>query len=244
MLSRRPLSRGRIATVGACVATVLLGSATAASASTGPAAGAPAHLVTLDEAFAALPAAPLLPGSVRLAEKLLLPSQADITACPEMLFSPLGDVVLKAGTAGAIYEPAHHQTPPAKTATWSLSVLVFHNAKLAKAAQTKLLAAEKSCPKNLGGLGQPVDLTRTHAGAYTVDGWTGYRSVDEASTINLVDGPEPQGSRLTQVYLVKGNVMLSLSEEGGLQPGTAARQEAWRKTVTKLMFTTFDKLES
>jgi hypothetical protein len=230
-----------VALVGACATTLLLGSATAASAAA-PSSTAKSRLVSLDEALAALPAAGRLPGSVRLVEKVQLPTEADVAPCPELLLDPSGDATLKAGTAGALYEPAHHQTPAAKTASWALSAYVFHNAKLAKAAESKLLALEKACPKSLGGQGLPVDIDRTSAAAYAVDGWTGYRSVDEASSLNLIDGPEPEGVRLTQVFLVKGNVMLNLVEQGGLQPGTAARQEAWRKTVTKLMFTAFDKL--
>lgn len=244
MSSRRPLSPCRIATVGVCVASLLFGSATAAAAATSAPVAAKPHLVTLDEALAALPAAKQLPGAVQLVEKVQLPTQGQLSPCPELLFNSFANLSVKAGTAGAVYEPAHHQIPPAKTATWALSALVFHSAKLAKAAETRLLSLEKICPKNLGGQGVPVDISRTHAGAYSVDGWTGYRSVDEASTLNLIDGPEPEGVRLTQVFLVRGNVLLSVYEQGGLQPGTAARQEAWRKSVTKLMYTTFDALES
>jgi hypothetical protein len=234
-----------VATVGACIAALLLGSATAAAAASAPApVAAKPHLVTLDGAFAALPTAKQLPGDVRLVEKVQLPTQGQLSPCPELLFNSLGDVAVKAGTAGALFEPAHHQTPAAKTATWAVSALVFHSAKQAKDAGGRLLALEKICPKKLGGQGLPVDIARTHAGAYAVDGWTGYRSVDEASSLNLVDGPEPEGVRVTQVFLVKGNVMLSLIEQGGIQPGTAVRQEAWRKTVTKVLFTAFDTLQS
>jgi hypothetical protein len=249
--ARRPLS---IALVGTASAALLLGSAASAQA-----AAPKLKTVSMDQAFAALPTAKTVPGDVRLTAKFETPGSAAFDPCPQTDLAALiaelsGDSsggapgLSFAGTqVGAVYEPAHSKTPTAKTATWQLNAVVFHTAKLAKAAAAKLAATEKSCPKTtppIPGLTLPFSLLRTKSAVYSVDGWTGYRTVDQMSTLNLLLGPDPVGTRSTQVYLTRGNVMLVIDETGTIEPGTAPRQEVWRQQVTRGMLTSFDALVS
>ena len=44
------------------------------------------------------------------------------------------------------------------------------------------------------------------------------------------------------MFLVKGNVLLTVQETGTIQPGTLARQDGWRKSVTALLLKQFDAL--
>jgi hypothetical protein len=247
-------ARHRLATavVGVTSAVLVLGSATSAQA-----AVPPLHTVTLDEAFLAIPGANLVPGDVGLAAKLETPGAASLEPCPQLDIEALvkaalsgGPTVpiglnLKSSQVQAAFEPAHSQTPAAKTATWTLGAVVFHSAKLASTAAAKLAKIEKACPKTvppIAGLPFASSLVRTKSAAYAVDGWTGYRTVDEDTSLNLINGPEPTGTRSTRVFLTRGNVMLTITEQGVVDTGTAARQEAWRSTVTRNMLTSFDTL--
>lgn len=252
-----PFARHRLATVlvGVASAALLLGSAASAQAA---APAAPAlHTVTLDEAFAALPAAHAVPGDVTLAAKLETPGSAVVDPCPQADLEAIIKAILSDGTPGqlglalkssqvqAAYEPAHSKTPADKTATWTLGAIAFHSAKMASAAAAKLAKLEKACPKRvpaIPGLPSFSSLVRTKSAPYAVDGWTGYQTVDENTTLNLLNGPDPTGTRSTQVFLTRGNVMLTIAEIGVVDTGTAARQEAWRSTVTRGMLTSFDAL--
>jgi hypothetical protein len=242
------------------LATALVGVVSAALV-VGPAASARAaaptlRAVTADQAFAALPVAKLVPGDVRLVAKLETPGSATLSPCPQTDFAALVAALLSGGTpkpgltlnsteVTAAYEPAHGQTPQDETATWGLAAVVFHTAKLAKASAAKLSAIEKACPKTVPPIpGAPFtsSLVRTSFAAYAVDGWTGYRTVDEDASLNLINGPEPTGTRTTQVFLTRGNVMISITEQGPVDTGTAARQGVWRQKVTRGMLTSFDAL--
>ncbi|MDX6223392.1 MAG: hypothetical protein QOD91_2446 [Frankiales bacterium] len=248
-LSRRPLN---LAVVGAATAAMLLGSVASAQAA------APAlKTVTMDQVFGALPLAKQLPGAVRMVDKFETPGSAAVDVCPELDLSSLISqltggstsatlgVRLKGSMVGADYLPARSQTPQAKTAAWSVGAVVFHTAALAKAAAATVAAAEKTCPKSSPPIPDfPVSfsLVRADSAAYAVDGWTGYRTVDKFSTLDLLQGPDPVGSRSTQVFLTRGNLMMFIVETGDIEPGTVARQEGWRKTATKLMLAKLDRL--
>jgi len=244
--SRRPVTA---VLVGAASAALVLTSAVGAQAAT------PTSTVTMDQAFAALPTAKLLPGSVRLAAKVETPGSATVDPCPELdlinFFAQSGSAAptiglpLKGSMVAAAYEPAHSQTPKDKTASWTIEVVVFHTAKLATAAAKQLAKVEKACPRKvppIRGLPISIPLVRVHSTSYAVDGWKGYRTVDMISTFDLLQGPDPVGSRQTQVFLTRGNVMLNVTESGDIEPGTAARQEKWRQTATRLMLTQLDPL--
>lgn len=245
-LSRRPLS---LLLVGAASAGLLLG-----SAATAQAAVPKVKLVSLDAALATLPLAHSLPGAVRLVDKDETPLSASLELCPE-IFSlaqleqggSSGDFPLQAGEATATYEPAHSQTPPAKVAEWEISAVVFHTAKAAATAAAGLVKAEKRCPKS----SPPASATnpfsspfvRAKAAPMTVGGWTGYTTVDQVTMLDLLQGPQPVGTRITQVFLTRGNVMVNLVEQGTIATGTAFRQESWRKTVTNALLAKLDRLQ-
>jgi hypothetical protein len=238
--------------VGAVSVALVVGSTASAQAAT-----VKLHSVTPDEAFATMPVAKDVPGAVLLAAKIETPGTALLDPCPQLDFAtliaaltagktpgPLG-LALKSTQVEALYEPAHSQTPQAKTASWTLGAVVFHTSKLANAAAAKLAKIEKGCPKTappIPGLPFTPTLVRTKSAAYAVDGWTGYRTVDEDTSLNLINGPEPTGTRTTRVFLTRGNIMITITEAGVVVPGTAARQEAWRSTVTRGMLTSFDAL--
>jgi hypothetical protein len=247
-------ARHRLATalVGVASATLLLGSATAAQA-----AAPRLHTVTLDEAFAAMPVAKLVPGDVGLVAKLETPGAASLDPCPQLDLETLINAILSGGSPGPIgltlkssqviaaYEPAHSKTPVGKTASWNLGAVVFHSAKLASTAAAKLAKIEKACPKTvppIAGFPPITSLVRTHSAAYAVDGWTGYQTVDEDVSLNLLNGPDPTGTRSTRVFLTRGNVMVTITEQGVVDTGTGVRQEAWRSTVTRGLLTSFDTL--
>lgn len=238
--------------VGAVSVALVIGSTASAQAAT-----VKLHSVTPDEAFATMPVAKAVPGDVVLAAKIETPGAAVLDPCPQLDFAtliaallagtapgPVG-VSLKSSQVAAVYEPAHAQTPPSKTATWTLGAVVFHTPKLASAAAAKLAKIEKACPKKMPTIpGFPFTptLVRTKSAAYAVDGWTGYQTVDEDTSLNLINGPEPTGTRTTRVFLTRGNVMITIIEAGEVSTGTAVRQEAWRSTVTRGMLTGFDAL--
>ena len=247
--ARRPLSA---LLVGAASTALVLGSTVSAQAAT------QLKTVTMDQAFAALPADKAVPGDVRLVAKIETPGSATVDPCPE---SDIADLIaalvsgkdpssvgttFKGTEVAAAYEPAHSKTTPANTATWTIGTVIFHSPKLAKAAAAHLASVEKACPKRvppIPGFPQlPSNLVRVHSTAYAVDGWTGYRTVDEDTSLDLINGPEPTGTRTTQVYLTRGNVMITIDEVGTVDTGTGARQEAWRQTVTRGMLTSFDAL--
>ncbi|MDX6255038.1 MAG: hypothetical protein QOJ11_1372 [Frankiales bacterium] len=250
-LSRRPFN---LAILGVATTAMLLGSTASAQAS------APAlKTVTMDQAFGALPLAKQLPGAVRLVDKFETPGSAAVDVCPELDLSSLVGTLtgssssgalgvrLKGSMVGADYLPARSQTPQAETASWSVGAVVFHTAKLAKAAAVTLAAAEKACPKAAPAIPDfplPFSLVRAASAAYAVGGWTGYRTVDKLSTLDLLQGPDPVGTRSTQVFLTRGNLMIFIVEMGDIEPGTVARQESWRKTATRLMLANFDALLS
>lgn len=225
--------------VGAVAAALMLASAGVAQAAPAPAA-APA-LVDIDTAFAAMPLAQLLPGAVRLTLKVETPGSAQIVPCPETL-APFN---LKGSLVGAQYETATKKTPAEKTASWAITAVVFHTTKLAKTEAARLVKTEKACPKKAPNDGQddnPFPFVRSKAATYSVGAWTGYRTVDTISLTDLLEGPDPVGERVNTVFLVKGNVMLTVQETGGIQPGTLVRQDLWRKSVTALMVKQFDAL--
>jgi hypothetical protein len=236
--ARRPAA---LSVIGGVTAALLLVPATAQAVSTPtPVTVAPA-LIDIDTAFAAMPAAKSLPGAVRLTLKIQTPGSAGLVPCPETLVP----MTLKGSLVGAEYETANKKTPADKTAQWSISAVVFHTTKLAASETAKVVKAEKACPKkapNDAADDNPFPFVRTKAASYSVDGWKGYRTVDQISVTDLLEGPDPVGERINVVYLTKGNVMLAIQEEAGIQPGTTARQDAWRKTVTALVLKAFDAL--
>ena len=245
-LSRRPLS---LLLVGTASAALLLGSAATAQAATPK-----VKLVSLDAASATLPTAHALPGAVRLVDKDETPLAASLELCPEVFSlaqleqsGSSSDFPLQAGQAVATYEPAHAQTPPAKVAEWAISTVVFHTAKAAATAAARLVQAEKRCPK----ASPPASATnpfsspwvRAKAAPLTVGGWTGYTTVDQVTMLDLLQGPQPVGTRVTQVFLTRGNVMVNIVEEGTIATGTAFRQESWRKSVTSALLAKLDRLQ-
>lgn len=236
-MPRRPLT---ILLAGGAVAALLLGQASAALAAPAVPPVPRAPLVTLDQAFAALPDAHVLPGAVRLSLKLETPGSAQLSLCPETLAT----TPVKGSQVGADYTTARTATPAAKTASWALSAVVFHTDKAAGTAASVLSKAERACPRKASSQDNEEGLpfARLTGSAYAVDGWRGYRSVDELSVLDLIDGPDPEGVRLTSVYLFKGNVMLEIEESGSITAGTAARQNAWRQVVTRLMLAQFDAI--
>jgi hypothetical protein len=236
--ARRPAA---LSVIGVVTAGLLLTPTMAQAVSApSPVPVAPA-LIDIDTAFAALPAAKLLPGAVRLTLKVQTPGSAGLEPCPETLVP----IALKGSLVGAEYETANKKTPDDLTAQWSISAIVFHTAKLATSETAKVVKAEKACPKkapNDAAQDNPFPFVRTKAASYSVDGWKGYRTVDQISVTDLLDGPDPIGERINAVYLTKGNVMLAIQEQGDIQPGTSARQDAWRKTVTALVLKALDAL--
>jgi hypothetical protein len=205
-----------------------------------PVPAAPA-VVDVDAAFTAMPLAKALPGAVRLVLKVETPGSAQIVPCPETL----APVNLKGSLVGAQYETATKKTPAEKTASWSITAVVFHNAKVAKREAARLVKIEKACPKKAPNDSQddnPFPFVRSKSATYAVGDWTGYRTVDTISITDLLEGPDPVGERVNTVFLVKGNVMLTIQETGGIQPGTLVRQDLWRKSVTALMVKQFDAL--
>jgi hypothetical protein len=237
VLARRPVAR---VLVGATTAVLLLAPAAVAHAASAPVPVTPA-LVDVDTAFATMPLAQVLPGAVRLTLKVETPGAASIVPCPETLAT----VNLKGSLVGAQYETANKKTPAEKTASWSLTAVVFHTNKLAKSEAARLVKIEKACPKKAPSDGNDdpfPPFVRSKAAAYAVGAWTGYRTVDTISLTDLIEGPDPVGERVNTVFLVKGNVMLTVQETGGIQPGTLVRQDLWRKSVTALMVKQFDAL--
>ena len=214
--------------------------APAAARAATPAPAVPS-LVDIDAAFGLLPAAKALPGAVRLTLKVQTPGAAAIVPCPETL----AELDLKGSLVGAQYETASKKTPLDKTASWAITAVVFHSDKVAKAETARLVKVEKACPKKAqtdSNHDNPFPFVRTKTAAYAVGAWKGYRTVDQIAITDLVEGPDPVGERVNSVFLLKGNVLLAVQETGGIQPGTTARQDAWRRSVTAFMLRQFDAL--
>lgn len=231
VLTRRPRS---LALIGGLSAALMVASITPAQAAT-------PSFISVSAAYAALPAAKLLPGAVRLEEKILVPGQSEVFACL-LSEQPL---TFKATMVGEQLVPAHHQTPEDKTAGWQVVAVVFHNAKLAKAAQAKVLQAEKSCPRSLPdsqGSGSGFSYHRAVSKTYSVNGWKGYRTVDTIEGLDLLNGPAPVGVRVNNVILTRGNVMLNILEQGPVDPGTAARQASYATIASKTTVKLFNAI--
>ena len=179
-----------------------------------------------------------LPGDVTLQIKLEAPGIAQANACPEQGDADSEVSLGKATTVLAEYGPAHASTPQDRQVNWGLTAFVYHTGAQARAARAKLLTVEKHCPRRATVFGVP--LVRTTSIAYTVDGWAAYRTVDELSVLNLVDGPDPVGVRLNDEYLLRGNVLLNIKESGTIGTGTTHRQDVWRQATTTSMLAAFD----
>ncbi len=207
--------------------------------SVAPAQAASPKFISVSAAYAALPAAKALPGQVRLEDKVLVPGQSGIVGC--FWDSP---IPFKATMVGAEYAQAHHQTPSEKAAGWQVTAVVFKNATLAKAAAAKVVTVEKGCSKTL-----PTELKnsgisygRSFSKRYSMNGWSGYRTIDTVSGYDLMSGPAPVGLRVTNVIVTRGNVMLNILEQGTIEKGTYARQAAYATNVSHLITGAFNKL--
>ncbi|BEP15949.1 hypothetical protein acdb102_42600 [Acidothermaceae bacterium B102] len=232
---RRPLA---LVLVGATAAALTLAPVAAQAAAPAPAVPS---LVDIDTAFGLLPVAQALPGAVRLTLKVQTPGSAAMVPCPETL----AELDLKGSLVGAQYETASKKTPLDKTASWAITAVVFHSVKLAKSETARLLKIEKACPKKAptdSNDDNPFPFVRTKTAAYAVGAWKGYRTVDQISITDLLEGPDPVGERVNTVFLLKDNVLLGIQETGGIQPGTTTRQDLWRRSVTALMLQQFDAL--
>lgn len=238
------LSRTRaVALVGGASAALVL-------AAVGPAAAAtpkpkPVGLIGIDAAFDALPKANKLPGGVRLMFKTETIGVGSTQPCPEAS-DEAAQLFLNGSQASALYVPGNDASLQGAT-VWTFTATVFHTAALARAAMTTVGAAEKSCPKveadpdpNDDGSDGFVPTVRASSIAYSVRGWKAYRTVDTQSVPDLMD--DASGARVTTVYLAKGNVLLSFTEIGEITPGSAYRQDTWRKQATAQVVASFDAL--
>ena len=214
--------------VGAGAASSLLVAGMSASA----VAATPAFPhVSVAAAKATLPTAKSLPGGVTLALKPTVAPKAIAIPCET---APKVVVLAGAKSVGAVYaNPTTDDNSP-KNLLWHISVAVFTTPAQAKAATDKLNAAQKSCPKTKTTTqgSDSETLTRTLATKYTVGAWTGYRTISHITGTGVA---APLHGRDFTFYLTQGNVIVSVEELAPELPGTGPKQDAWRKTVTKLV---------
>jgi hypothetical protein len=211
----------RLATTAVAGSVLVGGLATTAQAATTP---------TVAQAKATLPAAKLVPGSVKLAGKVVVATKANAIPC---LTKPKA-VTIVGHTVGASYIGKEQSPLSPKYIQWGVTVMFFPSAAKAAAAAASLTAAEKTCPKTSTKLikGTTETWTRSLGTKYTVGTFKGYRSVEH---LKATDGITTTNVRAFETYLVRGKVMLQLEEVAGATPTNGKLQDKWRKAMTTLM---------
>ncbi|BEP13068.1 hypothetical protein acdb102_13790 [Acidothermaceae bacterium B102] len=225
MTVRRTYARLATTSVAASLLMGTMGAvATSAQAATYP-------TITLAQAKTAIPAAKLLPASVKLTAPVALHKTVNAIPC---LTVPK-QVVLKGatGTGGDYVGKVTSPVSP-KYIEFALTIAVFATPAKANAAAAGLLKIEKACPKTKTTMvkGATETWSRSLGTKYAVGAFKGYRSVEH---LTVTEGAQTLHVRAYEIYLVRGNVLLSIEEVGGATAVNGKEQDAWRKKLTTLM---------
>jgi hypothetical protein len=203
-------------------------------------AGAPAaHLISLDQARNALPAGSAMPGHPQTVISSTLGAFSGASPCLGPDVKPL---VLKQSHEVTDVYIGNITSPNAIPSEFTITAVVFHTTAAAKVGMTSILHIEAHCPKQQGD--STGTVTRTGSARYADDGWTGWRTIDHLTVAPDPTDPGDTGLalRLNEEYLLRGNVVLLLTESGVLTPGAGHKQEADRKKATTAMLAGFAKL--
>ena len=197
------------------------------------------HLVSVDQARNALPAANVMPGHPATVVTSTLGVFASATPCPSpkakpLVFKgshPVTNIYIGKLTSSKVIPPQ-----------FSITAIVFHTTATAKTAMATIVQAEAHCPKRQGDT--TATLTRTASAPYSSGGWAGWRSVGQLTVAPdpTIPGDTGLSLRLNTEYLLRGNVVLVLSESASATPGSGPKQEAARKAATKTMLAGFAAL--
>jgi hypothetical protein len=224
--------------------SVVLSGATSAQAAT----PAPAYPnLSLDAASALLPTASQLPVHMKEEAKVQIAGQASAIPCLGALISASAtsgfpNPQLKGGSqVSAAYSSTHTSLTSPDPVMWSISATIFHNQAKALAAMAQIVKQEKACPKTVAGntANDTPAVSRTLSSPYAVGAWSGYRSIDHIAG-DPTQGEPIEGGRINTVYLTRGNVLLAIEEVAPSVRNSGSKQDAWRKTVVKLVVTRFN----
>ena len=155
---------------GTTVAASLLVATVAASAQ------AATPTITVTQAKTTVPAAKLMPGSL----KLVVPVHTTKSAIAAPCLTKPKVITLKANTASGVYLGKETSIFSPKYLQWDVTVVVFPSAAKAAAAAATLTAAEKVCPKTSTRTVKDTTetWTRSLGTKYTVGSFKGFRSVE------------------------------------------------------------------
>jgi hypothetical protein len=202
------------------------------------AAAPQAHLISLDQARTALPAGSAMPGH----PQTTISSTAAIASIAPCLGPDVRPLTMKQSHQVTEIYIGSLASINAIPSQFTITAFVFHTVAAAKVGMTAIVHSEAHCPKQQGD--SEGSVTRTASARYATDGWTGWRSID-----HLIVPPDPTdpgdtglAMRLNEEYLLRGNVVLALTESGALTPGAGPKQEADRKKATTAMLAGFAKL--
>ena len=237
MSSSYARSRLSAAVVAGPIAAAVLVAGTAAHAAS------PVALVSLAQAKAALPAAEAMPGHPRTVTVTTEPLLGKLQPCLQP--HPKTIALHGAHSVTAVYfiTPAGKANPAGQVAltSFTITAVVFHTAAAAATALAAVDAAERHCPAHISA--PDGSVTRTLSQRYTVHAWTGWRSIAHLDfpADPTVPGDTATSIRLNQEFLVRGNVLLNLTETGGTPTGSGPVQDKARKAATTAMLAGYAK---
>jgi hypothetical protein len=225
------------------MSVVLSGASSAQAATAAP--GYPN--LSLDAAFALLPTAAQLPTHMKEQAKVEIAGQASAIPCLGALISAsdtsnFPNPQLKGGSqVNAAYSNTRASLTSPDPVMWSISATIFHNKAKALAAMAQIEKQEQACPKTVAGntTNDTPAVTRTLSSRYAVGAWSGYRSIDHIAG-DPTQGEPIEGGRINTVYLTRGNVLLAIEEVAPSVRNSGPKQDAWRKTVVKLVVARFN----
>ena len=206
-------------------------------------AASPVALVSLAQAKAALPEPAAMPGHPKTVTISTEAALGKLQPCLQP--HPKAIAVHGAHTVTALYIVLPSSKANASQVAFTeftVTAVVFHTTAAAATALAAVDAAERHCPSRISAADGSV--TRTLSQRYTVRSWAGWRSV---AHLDIPADPTDPGDtatsiRLTQEFLARGNVLLSLTETGNISAGTGAVQEKARKAATTALLAGFDKI--
>lgn len=209
---------------------VAVTAAVLATVASGPASATAFPHLTLGAAQAALPVAKTLPGGhVKLVDKVTIDRAGQTGVCNKTV--ALHDL----GQATAVYTSKAGSAVSVAGTDWALGVAVFAIPAKAAAAMHAIVAVERTCPirQAYKGKGAHIGIHITASAAYSVDGWTGYRTT-ERQVIYLGKTATPVTQIVT--FLVRGNALVTIVEATTGTHVSPAVQESRRKLVqTRLL---------
>lgn len=207
-------------------------------------AASPAKLVSLAQAKAALPAAEAMPGHPKTVTISTEPVLGKLQPCLQPHPKPIA--LHGAHSVTALYlvapKPKAGTSDQLSLTEFTVTAVVFHTAAAAATALAAVDSAERHCPTRISAPDGTV--TRSLSQRYKVKNWTGWRSI---AHLNIPADPTVPGDtatslRLNQEFLVRGNVLLNLTETGDTSAGSGEVQEKARKAATIAMLAGYAKL--